>query len=301
MKFLQLFIVLFSFLNGGNTTSTGGTTSTENVESTEIITSTEGTPQTEIATIATNEYGQSTENNITVVIDISISSYLKSLDMMKCCQETGVRESCLGICSFNLDLDFSLFDSQCISDFKVMACGSDGLDHRHCCSNNGVPRTCLDWCRGLPSTEENAEICALSHAKTIAKCFHEGQYLLPGRPQNIRVTPTSGTSAVVKWDPPVKNPEVVQLYRILWRAVNSTRPLYVSTSKTKITIENLKIGIAYELVIKAGNAKGTSQLTQPLKFITADEVANDKMAKADCGTCSTDVKTAATDCSFSGT
>ena len=68
-----------------------------------------------------------------------------------------------------------------------------------------------------------------------------------------------------------KNPEVVELYRILWRAVNSVRALKVDTSRTKITIENLKPGIAYELVIKAGNANGTSQLTQPLKFITADE------------------------------
>merc|ERR1712150_135188 len=65
--------------------------------------------------------------------------------------------------------------------------------------------------------------------------------------------------------------EVVELYRILWRAVNSVRALKVDTSRTKITIENLKPGIAYELVIKAGNANGTSQLTQPLKFITADE------------------------------
>ena len=218
---------------------------------------------------ATNEHGQSTENNIRVVIN---SPTQKSSDMMKCCQETGVKESCLGTCSFNLDLDFLLFDSECVPDFnKVMACGSDGSDHRHCCSVNGVPRTCLDWCRGLPTTIDNAELCALTHAKTIAKCFHEGQYALPGRPQNIRVTPTSGTSAIVKWDPPVKNPEVVELYRILWRAVNSVRALKVDTSRTKITIENLKPGIAYELVIKAGNANGTSQLTQPLKFITADE------------------------------
>ena len=43
------------------------------------------------------------------------------------------------------------------------------------------------------------------------------------------------------------------------------------TSRTKITIENLRPGIPYELVIKAGNANGTSQLTTPLRFITADK------------------------------
>ena len=57
----------------------------------------------------------------------------------------------------------------------------------------------------------------------------------------------------------------------MWRAVNSVRALKVDTSRTKITIENLDPNVPYELVIKAGNANGTSQLTQPLKFITADE------------------------------
>ena len=56
----------------------------------------------------------------------------------------------------------------------------DGSDHRHCCTNSAVPRDCLDWCRGLPS-KGPSEVCALDHAKTIAQCFHEGQYLLPGK------------------------------------------------------------------------------------------------------------------------
>ena len=51
----------------------------------------------------------------------------------------------------------------------------------------------------------------------IAKCFHEGQYTLPGPPRNIRVTPMNAHSAVATWEPPVKNPEYVELYRILWR------------------------------------------------------------------------------------
>ena len=110
----------------------------------------------------------------------------------------------------------------------------DGSDHRHCCSNNEVPRDCLDWCRGLPVHKFDAgvsEICALDHAKTIAQCFHEGQYSLPGRPQNIRVTPLSATTAVAEWDPPTKNAQVVELYRILWRAQGSVKAQKVDTSR----------------------------------------------------------------------
>ncbi len=51
----------------------------------------------------------------------------------------------------------------------------------------------------------------------IVKCFHEGQYTLPGPPRNIRVTPMNAHSALASWDPPNKNPEYVELYRILWR------------------------------------------------------------------------------------
>ena len=72
------------------------------------------------------------------------------------------------------------------------------FNFRHCCHNNGVPRDCLDWCRGLQAKGQS-ETCALSHAKTIANCFHEGHISLPGPPINIRVTPTSATSAIAKW------------------------------------------------------------------------------------------------------
>ena len=49
--------------------------------------------------------------------------------------------------------------------------------------------------------------------------------------------------------------------------------------RTKIEIEDLQPGVPYELVIKAGNANGTSQLTPPLKFITADEYIVETQAK----------------------
>ena len=55
------------------------------------------------------------------------------------------------------------------------------------------------------------------HLFQIVKCFHEGQYTLPGPPRNIKVTPMNAHSAVASWDPPNKNPEYVELYRILWR------------------------------------------------------------------------------------
>ena len=45
----------------------------------------------------------------------------------------------------------------------------------------------------------------------------------------------------------------------------------IDTSETSINIDELIPGVTYELVIKAGNSNGTSQLTPPIKFITADK------------------------------
>ena len=56
-------------------------------------------------------------------------------------------------------------------------------------------------------------------------------FLFSGRPQNIRVTPTSDTTATAEWDPPKKNPQFVELYRILWRAQGSVRAKKVDTSR----------------------------------------------------------------------
>ena len=49
------------------------------------------------------------------------------------------------------------------------------------------------------------------------------------------------------------------------------RALKLDTTATEIIIEGLEPATIYELVVKAGNSKGTSQLTPPLQFITADK------------------------------
>lgn len=36
---------------------------------------------------------------------------------------------------------------------------------------------------------------------------------LPGPPQNVQVEPIDSHSVRVKWDPPVKNPHTVEVYR----------------------------------------------------------------------------------------
>eukprot|EP00095_Tigriopus_kingsejongensis_P012676 maker-scaffold22_size673200-snap-gene-3.19 protein:Tk12676 transcript:maker-scaffold22_size673200-snap-gene-3.19-mRNA-1 annotation:"ig-like and fibronectin type-iii domain-containing protein" len=190
-------------------------------------------------------------------------------DSKSCCQRLNVTEECQPLCSLNLDLDFLIARPQCFAEFdKLMHCAADGSDHRHCCSMAGVPSACLDWCRGIEVHED--EFCALTHARDIHNCFGEGKYTLPGAPRNIKVTPISADSAKANWDPPTKNPTAVELYRVLYRKKGERFAEKIDTPETEITISNLTPGVTYELVVKAGNSNGTSQLSAPLQFFTAN-------------------------------
>lgn len=83
--------------------------------------------------------------------------------------------------------------------------------------------------------------------------------------------PIDGHSVFIKWDPPVKNPHTVVMYRVFWRQVGSRVPLKNDTKETRLKITGLKEGVTYECVVKAGNHIGTSTLTEPIKFTTGDK------------------------------
>ena len=83
--------------------------------------------------------------------------------------------------------------------------------------------------------------------------------------------PLDRSRAVVLWDAPSKNPGSVELYRVFWRPVGEKGTNKTDTVARRIVLEDLQPGTTYELVVKAGNSNGTSQLTPPLKFVTADK------------------------------
>lgn len=65
---------------------------------------------------------------------------------------------------------------------------------------------------------------------------------LPGPPQNVRIEPIDSHSVYIIWDPPIKNPHTVELYRVFWRPVDSsTKQLQKGdTAETQFEIANLK-------------------------------------------------------------
>lgn len=58
------------------------------------------------------------------------------------------------------------------------------------------------------------------------------------------------------WEPPVKNPQTVYLYRVFWRAYGAKVPEKLDTSETSVVITGLQDDVRYECVVKAANDVG---------------------------------------------
>ncbi|KAF7279649.1 hypothetical protein GWI33_006881 [Rhynchophorus ferrugineus] len=216
---------------------------------------------------AENAFGTATQP-----VSVRIRKMTTISNVTQCCIEQNVTSACMDACAFHLDIDAVIDKPECIVDFdKLMKCAADGSDHRNCCAHANVPRRCLEWCRGEPILY--SKTCVLSYTKHIMSCFHELRDKLPGPPQNIRIEFIDAHSVYLMWDPPLKNPSTVEMYRVFWRPVDSSnRPSQKDdTPDNKLKITDLEDGTTYEAVVKAGNSKGTSTLADPIKFTMGEK------------------------------
>ncbi|XP_055857089.1 Ig-like and fibronectin type-III domain-containing protein 2 [Episyrphus balteatus] len=212
-------------------------------------------------------------------VSVRIRSAPSVNNITECCSNQNVSSSCMIACGFYVDIDAVINKPECIVDFnKLMRCAADGSDHRKCCADSNVPRKCLNWCRG--ESVLNAELCSLQYTRTIVGCFESNRDKLPGPPQNLAVNVVSDNEVKISWDPPSKNPDSVDGYRIFYheaavsetvdQAINSTEVKRIDVIDTNVKIDGLKPEILYELVVKAGNKFGASILTVPVRFTIGD-------------------------------
>lgn len=69
--------------------------------------------------------------------------------------------------------------------------------------------------------------------------------------------------------------------RVFWRRLgNNNVPEKNDTKETSLRISGLKDDLMYELVLKAGNSRGMSTLTEPIRFTTSEK---DVMSAASMG------------------
>ncbi|XP_062560024.1 Ig-like and fibronectin type-III domain-containing protein 1 [Armigeres subalbatus] len=225
---------------------------------------------------AENALGSSTR-----AVSVRIRNTAASTNISECCVTQNVSSACMSACSFYIDIESVIDRPECIVDFdKLMKCAADGSDHRGCCASKDIPRRCLNWCRGEPISPPGT--CALQHTRTIVGCFQENRERLPGPPQNLQVQVLNDEEALIRWDPPVKNPHAVEGYRVFWHdlepvsdnlsnVISGLGTSRLDAQETSIKLEGLKPNVMYELVIKAGNHFGASVLSEPLRFTVGDQ------------------------------
>lgn len=133
-----------------------------------------------------------------------------------------------------------------------------------------MPRHCLNWCRGEPVGIKGS--CVLQHTKTIIDCFQANRDRLPSSPLNLAVQVLSNDEALISWEPPIKNPHMVEGYRVYLHEadpvtdeirlnnINGFGTHRIDTKDLSIRIGELKQHVVYELVVKAGNQYGTTEI-----------------------------------------
>lgn len=238
-------------------------------------------PATSVMTLSilklTNEFvgdyfchAENAMGSATSAVSVRIRPVPAAHNVSACCAAQNVSAGCMDACSFYVDLDTVKDRAECIPEFnKLMKCAADGSDHRGCCARADVARHCLDWCRGEPVLTGDT-MCVLVHTKSIVDCFQSNRDRLPSAPLNVAVTIETETEAEVTWEVPLKNPHMVDGYRIYWREVDMAgddvmnKLLVTGTHRadTKDLRLRLAIGsevqpnVMYELVVKAGNTYG---------------------------------------------
>lgn len=81
---------------------------------------------------------------------------------------------------------------------------------------------------------------------------------------------------IIEWDPPVKNPQLVQYYRIFWRPFGTRELSRTTTNLTWVKLNDLKMDRIYEFVVKAANVHGASVYSDPLTVKPAEVLASSR-------------------------
>ncbi|XP_037079709.1 Ig-like and fibronectin type-III domain-containing protein 1 isoform X2 [Pollicipes pollicipes] len=198
---------------------------------------------------------------------------LYDLGVAECCRRLNVSQPCQRACAFDVDLDAVLGLPGCMQELgKLMTCAADGSDHRDCCSSRSVPDRCLDWCRGRPVPDDTS--CTLGYVSDVVECFEQGKAVLPGPPYNVRVEAINSSDVRVLWNPPVKNTDKVELYRLTWRLQGQPTSGHVDTRSTWYRLSGLQPGSLYHVTVKAANHYGSSLQSRMLNFTAGlDEVS----------------------------
>ncbi|RUS89834.1 hypothetical protein EGW08_002364 [Elysia chlorotica] len=121
-----------------------------------------------------------------------------------CCENT-VSAACRDLC---LNKESAMDQAGvCFKESNTMlACLSDGQDHRVCCEERNLPSVCLSICGGKAISDNIAQATCMSYAyrEIIYSCFFERQGLIPKAPLSFSAkrSDTAALNVTLSWAVP---------------------------------------------------------------------------------------------------
>lgn len=113
------------------------------------------------------------------LIEAKIEESVNDYNVTACCEEAGLSDVCMPICSFDASMSrLKALSGVCAGEFsKLIRCGAGGRNHGGCCSRRGVPPACLPLCSGVivESVIITASSC-VPYIGNIVQCFEEGNH-----------------------------------------------------------------------------------------------------------------------------
>ncbi|XP_067671101.1 Ig-like and fibronectin type-III domain-containing protein 2 [Haliotis asinina] len=190
----------------------------------------------------------------------------------ECCLGNNVSSSCLGLCTGTAPGTYDM----CLDDVAIiLACASDGRDHRPCCQQMGVPAGCLSLCQGHVTGKNFRTAACIAWTNHITACTLDGANVVPSEPQNVTAELVSSGVIKITWKPSAQNCGKNCTYSVhYWE----TRPYILddpgSESKENVqspyNLEGVKSERYYRVSVSARNQYGGSRMSPALTLYVND-------------------------------
>ncbi|XP_048248663.1 Ig-like and fibronectin type-III domain-containing protein 1 [Haliotis rufescens] len=194
-------------------------------------------------------------------------------DKSECCFRNNISSSCTALCTGQANDTYEM----CFDDIAIiLACASDGRDHRPCCQQIGVPSSCLSFCQGHITGKNFVTAACIAWTNHITGCTLDGARVVPSEPQNMTAELVSSGVIKITWKPAAQNCANNSCrYSVhYWEGDPYRWGGPGSTSKENVqspyNLRGLETNKFYRVSVSAQNQYGASRLAPPQTVFTND-------------------------------
>ncbi|GFO47702.1 Ig-like and fibronectin type-iii domain-containing protein c25g4.10 isoform x1 [Plakobranchus ocellatus] len=210
---------------------------------------------------------------------VEIPTQRDPYNLTDCCVKSGMPLVCAIGCVYRANMTdyYSEHLADCYSSIgSVLACASDGRDHRECCQRRNINEACEDLCvhtKPGPLDAKYVPVCVPETSKAVL-CYNEGLVRLPRYP-NVKVTNVTALTISLAWSHPPSG-SIVDFYNVSVTPVGGSADevRMRSTQKTVFIVQDLRPATEYTINVFSINENGTSAPSPSITIFTLEDVTD---------------------------